>query len=97
MNNKLSQLKERRAALVDKAARQREEMADAFEPLSGAFSGADKGIHALQYLAKHPVILAGMVALAVIVKPKRWFVLLESGWMAWRLALAAKRNFELKE
>lgn len=97
MNNKRDQLKERRTALVCKAAKQRMEIADAFKPLSGAITGADKGIKAFQYLAKHPVILAGVVAVAVVVKPKRWFVLLESGWMAWRLALAAKRNFEYKE
>jgi hypothetical protein len=86
------QLAERRTALVSKAAQQRMELAASFEPLRAPLTLADQGLSVVRYIAKHPVILAGVVSLAVVVKPKRWIFLLENGWMAWRLALAAKRK-----
>lgn len=94
MNNKIAQLAERRAALVHKAAMQRKELTQAFAPLREPLTIADKGLHALRYLAQHPVLMAGTVALAVVVRPKRWLFVLESGWMAWRIAVAARRRLE---
>ena len=94
MNNKIAQLAERRAALVHRVAMQRKEFTEAFAPLRVPLTIADKGLHALRYLAQHPVLMAGTVALAVVVRPKRWLFVLESGWMAWRMALAARRRLE---
>jgi len=86
------QLAERRAALVSKAAQQRMQLAASFESLRAPLGLADQGLNAVRNIAKHPFIVAGVVALAVVAKPKRWIFILESGWMAWRLALAAKRK-----
>lgn len=94
MSNMRIQLAERRAALVCKAAQQRIEFTAAFGPYRAPLKLADQGLNAARYIAKHPAILAGVVALAVAVKPKRWYFLMESGWMAWRLALAAKRRLD---
>jgi len=94
MNNKRIQLAERRAALVAKAANQRMELTEAFAPLHALLMIADKGLQTLRSLAQHPVLLAGAVALAVAVRPKRWLFVLENGWLVWRLALAAKRRLE---
>ena len=94
MNNKRIQLAERRAELVNKIARQREELTLAFAPLRVPLTYADKGLHALRYIAKHPAIVAGAMALAVAVRPKRWLFVLENGWLAWRMAMAAKRRLE---
>lgn len=73
---------------------QREELSRAFAPLRAPLTLADKGLHALRYIAQHPVILAGALALAVAVKPKRWLFVLENGWLAWRIATAAKRRLD---
>jgi YqjK-like protein len=92
MNNKRIQFAERRAALVSKAAQQRMQLAASFETIRAPLALADQGLNAVKNIANHPFIIAGVVALAVVVKPKRWIFILESGWMAWRLALAAKRK-----
>jgi len=94
MNNKIAQLAERRASLVAKMANQRMALTEAFAPLHVPLTIADKGLHAFRYLAQHPALMAGAVALTVMVRPKRWLFMLESGWMVWRMALAARRRLE---
>lgn len=101
MSKKLEKLAERRARLQGQIAVQREDLVSAFLPLRSPLSLADKGLHMLGYLNKHPVLVsgavAGTVAVAVAMRPKRWFLMLESGWMAWRLLLAAKRKLNEHE
>jgi YqjK-like protein len=92
MTNMRIQLAERRAALVSKAAQQRMQLTASFEALRAPLALADQGLNVVRNIAKHPFIVTGVVALAVVAKPKRWIFILESGWMAWRLALAAKRK-----
>lgn len=94
MNHSLSQLAEQRATLVAQAATQREELTLAFSNLHRPLSLADKGIHALRFLGRHPLLVAGAVAVAVVMRPKRWFLMLENGWLAWRMAVAARRKLE---
>ncbi len=97
MNKKRIQLAVRRAELIHKAARQREILTVAFSPIRVTLTYADKSMHILRYVAQHPAILAGTLALAVAVKPKRWFFWLETGWMAWGIARAAKRKLDSKD
>ena len=94
MNNKLAQLAAQRAALVNQVAYQRVQLADTFEPLSTPINWADKGLSALRFINQHPSILAGALALAVAARPNRWVRLLENGWLAWRIVLAAKGRLE---
>lgn len=94
MKSKLALLAERRAALSRQAAYQREELTEAFAPLRMPLGFADKGISAFRYLAHQPVLMAGAVALAIAVRPKRWLYLIEGGLMIWRLALAARHRLE---
>ena len=94
MNNKIAQLAERRASLVAQMASQRMALTEAFAPLHVPLTIADKGLHAFRYISLHPALMAGAVAIAVAVRPKRWLFVLENGWLAWRLALAAKRRLE---
>ena len=94
MNNKRAQLAAQRTALVNQAAFQRILLAESFETFSKPIRFIDKGLFVLRYLTKHPMILAGSLALAVAVRPNRWVKLLESGWLAWKIALAAKRRLD---
>ena len=94
MNDKRSQLAAQRAVLVNEAAFQRIELAESFETISKPVRLIDKGLFVVSYLAKHPMILASSMALAVAVRPNRWVKLLESGWLAWRIALTAKRKLD---
>lgn len=96
MSKKLEKLAEQRARLVDEIAVQRDDLGKAFVPLLTPLTWADKGLHMLGYIKKHPMLVSGAVAgtaaVAVAMRPKRWLLMLESGWMAWRLFLAAKRK-----
>lgn len=96
MSKKLENLAERRSRLVDTIAVQRDDLGKAFIPLRKPLAWADKGLHMLGYITKHPLLLSGAVAgtaaVAVAMRPKRWLLMLESGWMVWRMLLAAKRR-----
>lgn len=92
MNNRIIQLAKRRTVLTAKIENQRMALAEAISPFRGAFSLADKGLHALSYLRKHPVVVAGIVSFVVATRPKRWLFMLEKGWLVWRLLLAARRK-----
>jgi YqjK-like protein len=95
MNHTRKQLAAQRAKLITQAAHQRAELTLAFASLHGPLALADKGLHALRYLGKHPVLLsAGVAIVFALRRPKRWFLLLESGWLAWRMGVAAKRRLE---
>jgi hypothetical protein len=67
-------------------------LAEAISPLRGPLSLADKGVQAVRYLAQHPVFLAGIAAVVMMIKPGRWLFVLEKGWMMWRLLLAARQR-----
>ena len=97
MNYRIIQTAQRRAELVGKIAAQRANIAISLKPIRSSFALADKGVSGLRYLANHPVLLASTVAIAVAVLPKRWMFVLQGGWAAWRMALAAKRNLESLE
>ena len=97
MNYRIIQTAQRRAELVNKIAAQRTNITMSLKPIRSSFAFADKGLNGLRYLARHPVVLASTVAIAVAVLPKRWMFVLQGGWAAWRMALAAKRNLESLE
>lgn len=92
MNAKLLELAERRAMLVSRAAAQRRELAQALVPWRGPLAVVDQGVSALRYLGRHPVLLAGMVACAAVLRPRRVFGWLRGSWVVWRTVVAVKRR-----
>jgi len=97
MNRKRIQLAERRDALTRKAATQRIELSEAIDPLRTPLRWGDQGLQFARDVARHRALFAGAVALVVMMRPKIWFTILENGWMAWRLLLAAKRKLDLNK
>lgn len=91
-SGKLARLAERRADLVAQTERQRAELSGAFEPWQAALGMADHGLSALRFIARHKVLAAGAVALAVALRPNRGVRALLAGWRIWRTALAVKRG-----
>lgn len=94
MNDTLIHLAEQRAKLIAKAANQREQLSRAFTPLHRPLAVVDKGLYALRYIGQHPVLVVGAVAIAAMLGPKRWLVLLQNGWLLWRMAQTARRRLE---
>lgn len=90
MSNRFKILAERRALLSRHAAKQRAELSDAFEPLRVPLGYADHGLKAFKFLSRHPVLLSGLLAVAVYVMPKHWSTILKSGLMPLGVSLATK-------
>lgn len=92
MNAKLTELANRRAALVTRAAAQRAALSQAYAPWRGPLAIVDQGLVAVRYIRSHPVLLVGVVALVVALRPKRVAQWLERGWVAWGAVLAVRRG-----
>lgn len=92
MNARLTELAERRATLVARAATQRAELSQAAAPWRGPLAVVDRGLAAVRYLGSHPALLVGVVAFVAALRPMRAAKWLRRGWLAWRMALAVKRR-----
>ena len=89
MNAKLIELAERRATLVARARAQRADLSLALAPWSSPLRIIDRGMAGVRYLKRYPVIVAGIVTLAVVFRPLRVAKWLPPGWLIWRVARLA--------
>ncbi|MDO9372670.1 MAG: YqjK-like family protein [Gammaproteobacteria bacterium] len=92
MNAKLTELANRRAVLVARAATQRAVLAQAYAPWRGPLAIVDQGLVAVRYIRNHPALLVGVVALVAVLRPKRVARWLQRGWVTWGAVLAVKRG-----
>jgi hypothetical protein len=92
MNEKLRELAKRKAVLVSNAAIQRNELALALAPWRKSLSFLDQGVAVLRQLGRHPVVLFGLVACTVALRPKRVFGWVRGGWLLWRMVIAMKQR-----
>jgi hypothetical protein len=81
MNEKSRQLAERRERLVAQAAAQRARLARDIEPLRVPMARVDLALSVLRFVKRHPVWLAGGVALVAALRPGY----AGAGWVAWRM------------
>lgn len=92
MNQRLIQLIEHRVRLVDRAASQREALAQAAAPWRRPLAMIEHGLSIAHYLKQHPVLLfAGMAAIAVL-RPRGIFNWAQRGWLVWRALLGIRRK-----
>ncbi len=96
MKNRQIQLAQRHAALVNKAAAQRVQLAEVVEPFHAPLKLADKGVSVYRYFKRHPVLLTAVITVAAAIRPKRWLFMLENGLLIWQLATAASRRIKEK-
>jgi hypothetical protein len=89
MNPKLIELAEQRAGLVAKAANQRAELAQALASWRGPLHVMDQGWAVARYLGSNPMLLGGLAAFLIAMRPWRWVKWLPPGWLTWRLARMA--------
>ena len=89
MNSKLIELAEQRNALVAKAANQRAELAQALASWHRPLHVVDRGLAAARYMGRNPILLGGLAAFLIVVRPRRLVKWLPPGWLTWRLARMA--------
>ncbi len=91
MKTKLRELAEQRAVLVAQAANQRAELAQALASWRGPLHVVDQGWTVARYLRGNPVLLGGLAAFLIAMRPWRFLKWLPPGWLTWRLAQMALR------
>ncbi len=89
MNEKLIELAEQRAALVARAAAQRAELSQALSSWRGPLNVVDQGWAAVRYLGSNPMVLGGVAAFLIALRPWRMVKWLPPGWLLWRVARMA--------
>lgn len=93
--DRLLRLAERRARLVECAAREREALAGFVSRGDGtaqvALSLVDGVRRVLSELRNQPLLAAGLVGLVVALRPRRALGWMLKGWSAWRLVRGAQR------
>ncbi len=85
-------MNDRRKRLLERIAAQRQALANQAVPLQDATSRLDRGLRALQYLKRNPLLTIGGSALAVVLlrayARRSW---MHYGWQAWRLLRQLRR------
>jgi len=95
MRSRLIDLRERRALLRERAARERAAL-DQWVARAEVIEGwADQGAAAMQWLGRRPLLVAAAAALALALRPRRALGWLSKGvtlWQLWRQARALWRR-----
>jgi hypothetical protein len=87
VNSRLIQLRERRARLLERAARQREELAGCVAALGTPIAIADRGIAIVRYIRARPGLVTAAAAIVMVLRPRRSFGWARRGfalWQSWR-------------
>jgi len=86
MNSKEIELAERRAALVARAAAEREELSNALTSCLKPVAAVQRGLDAARRIWSRPEVIAGAVALLTVLRVWRIARWLPPGWAIWRVA-----------
>lgn len=92
MNQKMTQLAERRGQLVAQAAAQRTALARDLEPWRARLAVADKGISIIGHVGRNPALIAGAVLLFAAFRPRRIGTWLQRGWMVWQIGRRLRKG-----
>ncbi len=92
MSAELNRLAERRSQLMGRAATQRATLAHALEPWQPRLALIDQGVAAVRAIARHPVLIAGVVLVIAALRPRGTAKWLQRGWVVWQLGRSLRRS-----
>ncbi|WP_394780967.1 YqjK family protein [Undibacterium sp.] len=78
-------LQQRRQALLAKSDQQRKDFAVQAAQARQSLTLADTGLRIISKIKQHPLLVAGAVAAAIALKPRRLFSIFNKGLIAWRI------------
>ncbi len=94
MNKKLLKLAQRRENLVLEAEAQRAQLTQIVDTWRPALSLADRGVAAIDFIKKHPVMMAGTSAILLkVLRPSRIGKWLGRGLVAWQMVSKFRSKF----
>lgn len=82
-----AEIQSRRSRLLARSSGLREQLAEEAQALERPLALADRARGALQWLATHPQWLIAVVAVPIVLRPRRalaWALKLWGGWRLWR-------------
>ena len=85
MNLTFQRIAQRRSHLQAVAASQRPELGQCVERFRAPLALVDHGVEAIHFVRRHPLLLGGVSALFVALRPYRMSKWLRRGWLAWQL------------
>lgn len=84
MNQRLAAIELKRARLLERAARQREDLGQALQFLVQPLGFVDRCIGAVRKVASHPPLLAGVVFVFALLRPRRAFRWARRAFALWQ-------------
>lgn len=88
-------LQQRQAGLLARSRQLRARLADESQPLQRTLSLADRVRDRAQWLASHPQWLAAMVAVPLLLRPRRAFAWGMKLWWGWRLVRQVRASIRM--
>lgn len=85
MNRRLAAIAERRRQLVARSAAQRIVLAADMIPWRTHLARVDRGIAVVRYVRSRPALWLGGALLLAALRPRRFGVWLQRGWLAWQI------------
>jgi hypothetical protein len=73
VNQRLAAIEAKRARLIERAARERGDVAQALQSLSGPLGFIDRCIGVVRYVIARPPLIAGAAFLLAVLRPRRAF------------------------
>ncbi len=84
MNARLAAIEAKRARLVERAAREREDVVQTFALWARPLAFADRCVAAVSYVVSRPPLVIAAVALFTLLRPQRGWRLLRRAWSMWQ-------------
>lgn len=84
MNQRLFAIEAKRARLLERAARERDDVAQTLQSWSQPLALADLCLGALRYFFSRPPLVAGAVLAFVLLRPRRALKWAQRAWGLWR-------------
>jgi len=84
VNERLFAIEARRARLIERAAREREDFASALQSLSRPLGFIDSCIGAVRYVAARPPLIAGVMLVFALLRPRRAFKWAQRAFGLWQ-------------
>lgn len=84
MNQRLAAIEAKRARLIERAAREREDVAQTLQSWSQPLGFIDRCLGALRYVISRPPLVAGAMLVFALVRPLRTLKWAQRAWGLWQ-------------
>ena len=84
MNARLTAIEAKRVRLIERAAREREDVAQTLQSWSQPLGFVDRCLGAIRYVISRPPLVAGVMLVFALVRPLRTLKWAERAWGLWQ-------------